>query len=381
MLKAELVDRERWMDEERYRRTLAVYQALPGPEAHELCCHLGMLAAGRLGAIAAGLGFMLPGLALTLLAAWLYARFGLRDPWALAAFAAVQAVVIGIILRAAVRLWGSLAGGATLSAIAVMAAIGQFLLVPFWLPLALGAGIAAAARWSTAAGHRGVAAASVAVAIATVTTVGAFHSVPASGLGPPGAVTGPGERPLTALFSTGLAGGLLTFGGAYTAIPVLRSQAVGTAAAPGWMDDAAFLDGVAIAGVLPGPLILFGAFVGFQGGGILGALALTAGIFLPAFAFPVIGFGLFERLLDRPALHAALDGIAAAAAGLIAATAVMLLISMARGAAEAPGGLVAALGLTAAGGLAAWRWRSPWCIPCSVFAAALVGVALRVALT
>ncbi len=38
---------------------LAVYQVLPGPEAHELCVHIGMLAGRRLGGFLAGLGFML----------------------------------------------------------------------------------------------------------------------------------------------------------------------------------------------------------------------------------------------------------------------------------------------------------------------------------
>ena len=34
-------------------------------------------------------------------------------------------------------------------------------------------------------------------------------------------------------------------------------------------------------GVLPAPLIIFGTFVGYMGGGLPGALAMTAGIFTP----------------------------------------------------------------------------------------------------
>ncbi|MBK9979371.1 MAG: chromate transporter [Gemmatimonadetes bacterium] len=59
MIREQLVDRERWISRERFHRVLAVYQALPGPEAHELCAYFGMLARGRSGAIVAGLGFML----------------------------------------------------------------------------------------------------------------------------------------------------------------------------------------------------------------------------------------------------------------------------------------------------------------------------------
>src|ERR671910_1290722 len=61
MIRAELVDEERWVSREQFNRALAVYQVLPGPEAHELCVYYGMLARGRIGGILAGLGFMLPG--------------------------------------------------------------------------------------------------------------------------------------------------------------------------------------------------------------------------------------------------------------------------------------------------------------------------------
>ena len=62
MLRRELVDDERWISSERFNRTLAVYQVLPGPEAQELCIYFGMLARGRLGGFLAGLSFLLPGL-------------------------------------------------------------------------------------------------------------------------------------------------------------------------------------------------------------------------------------------------------------------------------------------------------------------------------
>src|ERR671916_797771 len=61
MIKRECVDEEGWATEEAFRRTLAVYQVLPGPEAHELCVYFGRIRGGKRGAFAAGLGFMLPG--------------------------------------------------------------------------------------------------------------------------------------------------------------------------------------------------------------------------------------------------------------------------------------------------------------------------------
>src|SRR5204862_5452474 len=86
------------------------------------------------------------------------------------------------------------------------------------------------------------------------------------------------------IFLAGLKAGLLTFGGAYTVIPFLRESAVST---HHWLTDDQFVDGLALSGVLPAPLIIFSTFVGYLAGGLAGGLAMTVGIFLPAFLFPI----------------------------------------------------------------------------------------------
>ena len=58
MIRQELVEEEKWVSKERFNRVLAVYQALPGPEAHELCVFFGTMVGGRLGGFLAGLAFM-----------------------------------------------------------------------------------------------------------------------------------------------------------------------------------------------------------------------------------------------------------------------------------------------------------------------------------
>ena len=80
LIKRELVEEKRWITQSRFNRLLAIYQVLPGPEAHELCVHFGMMKRGRIGGLLAGLGFMLPGLILVLALAWLYQRLDLRQP-------------------------------------------------------------------------------------------------------------------------------------------------------------------------------------------------------------------------------------------------------------------------------------------------------------
>src|SRR5215218_4538305 len=104
MIKRELVEEERWIEPSRFNRLLAIFQVLPGPKAHELCVHFGMMKRGRLGGLLAGLGFMLPGLVLILALSWAYRRLDLTEPPLGPLFLGVQVGVIALIVRAVHRI-------------------------------------------------------------------------------------------------------------------------------------------------------------------------------------------------------------------------------------------------------------------------------------
>lgn len=307
MVKQALVEEERWISPERFSRLLAVMQILPGPEAHELCVHLGMVARGRMGGLLAGLGFMLPGFALMLGAAWLYKDWIVGNPAMISIFLGVQIAVLAIILRAVQRIGTHILEDRLLWLLAAMSMAATLANAPFWIPL-------------TAAGLAyGFAARPAAVMAVLAAAIGLAMLMP--GAGPAGTpAVAASEAGIIALFATGLKGGLLTFGGAYTAIPYVRTDTVGR----GWLSDASFLDGVAISGMLPAPLVIFATFAGYVVGGMPGALAITAGMFLPAFAFSMIFFERLEAAVENPALHRALAGVAAAVVGVIGATLLQL---------------------------------------------------------
>ena len=301
MLKRELVEEEKWVSSARFNRLLAVFQVLPGPEAHELCVHFGMIKRGRWGGIVAGLGFMLPGLLLILLLAWAYQRLDLaHGPWA-ALFLGVQVGVIALIARAVHRIGEHVLADRWLWGIALASAAAAMLDVSFWISLP------AAGVVYVLVGKRrlGLAALVVAAALAAALLSAAEVRPGAVATAASGAV---GALPL---FLSGMKAGLLTFGGAYTAIPFVRDDAVGR----GWVSDGQFLDGLALSGIIPAPLIIFATFVGFQAGGLGGALAMTAGIFLPAFAFSLLFFERLERVVEDQRLHGFLEGVAAGVAG------------------------------------------------------------------
>ncbi|MEP9400745.1 chromate efflux transporter [Sphingomonas sp. VNH70] len=352
MLRDALVERERWIDPARFNRLLAVLQVLPGPEAHELCVHMGMIARGRIGGLLAGLGFMLPGLVLMLLAGWAYTAFVAGSAALAAPLLGVQIVVLAVIARAVVRIGQHVVEGAGLAAIALAALLATLGGVPFWIVLA------AAGAIHAAGGRRLVVAGVIAVAALLAVLVRPMTLPDAA----PVATTTP---TLWLLFVAGLKGGLLTFGGAYTAIPYVRADTVGR----GWIGDATFLDGIALAGVLPAPLVIFATFVGYVSGGIGGALAITAGMFLPAFAFSLLFFERLEAIVAHPALHAVLNGVAAAVVGIIAATLVGLVTATA-GRVSQP---LVALILFAAALAVVWRVRGGWVTPAVLAAGALAG--------
>ncbi len=354
MIRHELVERERWVTNERFLRTLAIYQALPGPEAHELCVYFGVLSRGRLGGVLAGLGFMLPGFLLMFLLSWLYARHGIDQGRMAAAFAGVQPAVVALIARAIVRIGRRALTTAWLGVVAVLALLASLLGLHFLLTLG-GTGV----LYTLLRRRKRLAALALLVMLAA-SFLWMHVTPPVSGIQESATTARTASVP--SLFLSGLRTGLLTFGGAYTSIPFLQQDAV---VRGGFMTNRQFLDGIALGGVLPAPLIIFGTFVGYIGGGAAGALALTAGIFLPAFSFTLVGHQYLERAVHNPALHDFLDGITAGVVGLIAATT----LDLARSALTAP----ASFAIFAVALVVLALWRAGYAVAVVMFAAALAG--------
>ena len=312
MIRRELVDEERWIGSVSFNKLLAIMQVLPGPEAHELCVHLGIRAKGRIGGVLAGLGFMLPGFILMLALAWLYTRLRIEGTVLGALFLGIQAAVLAVILRAVHRIGEHILLDRSLWAIGVASAAASLLGVSFWIVLpAAGAAYALAST-----GRPGL----VAIVLTLAGLLAALSFVVGPGSAGVTAAAGVIAPSTAALFLAGLKGGLLTFGGAYTAIPFVRNDTVGR----GWMTDAQFLDGLALSGILPAPLVIFATFVGWVSGGPAGALAITAGMFLPAFAFSMLFYERLEALAEHKSLQMFLAGVAAGVVGVIAVTLVDL---------------------------------------------------------
>jgi chromate transporter len=304
MISKECVDEEHWVSQETFKKTLAVYQVLPGPEAHELCVYFGRIRGGKLGGLVAGLGFMLPGFVLMLGLSVLYAEAGLDEHFE-ELFYGLEAAVGALVAMAVVRLGRKFIDDVPLALIAAVA-FGLTLGVGLTFVLVLLISGIAYELW-TNAGRRDAAAASFSLTPLT-----------AAGL-----LVGVVTLSLTAeIFIEGLKAGLLTFGGAYTVVPFLHDSAV---SGHHWLTEDEFLDGLALGGILPAPMIIFSTFVGYQAGGLEGSLAMTFGIFLPAFVFPIFFHHGLVAVAENPRLRPFLLGVAAGVVGLIAAVTIEIL--------------------------------------------------------
>jgi chromate transporter len=304
MIKHECVDEESWVDEETFKKTLAVYQALPGPEAHELCVYFGRLRAGKLGGLLAGLGFMLPGFVLMLGLSVLYVEADLAGRLD-DLFYGLKAAVAALIATALVRLSRSFVTDVPLALIALAGFALTLLVSAGFLLVLLGAGLAYELWVNSSRWARRAHSATLGLPVLLAAAAGAITLSLA------------GE-----ILWEGLKTGLLSFGGAYTAIPYLQDVAVDS---KHWLTESQFVDGLAMGGVLPAPLIIFSTFVGYMAGDLAGGVTMTIGVFLPAFILPIFFHRRLVALADNRRARPFLLGVAAGVIGLIAAVGVEII--------------------------------------------------------
>jgi chromate transporter len=231
--------------------------------------------------------------------------------------------VIALIVRAVHRIGEHVVVDAWLWALAIASALAAAAGATFWITLPTAGLLYVLVRRNqyVPAGVVAIVAIVAGILLTQPNETGLFAGDAARAASAAGSAQAPS---LVAIFLSGLKAGLLTFGGAYTVIPFLRDDAVGN----GWMTDGQFLDGLALSGILPAPLIIFSTFVGYFGGGPLGAVAMTIGIFLPAFSFSLLFHERLEWVVQNKNFHTFLEGVSAGVVGLIATTTVELALTV-----------------------------------------------------
>lgn len=111
---------------------------------------------------------------------------------------------------------------------------------------------------------------------------------------------------------------LLAFGGGQSALPLIERVSV---AQRGWLTTEAFTSGVGFGYMAPGPVTITATFVGYQAGGVVGALAATLGMFVAPTLLSALAAAGMQRLARSRWVKAFGAGAAPAVVGLLGATA------------------------------------------------------------
>jgi len=275
---------------------------------------IGLLRAGKLGALAAWVGFTLPSAAA--LVAFAYGVDAFADPGAawlrglkLAAVAVVAHAVAGMarmltpdVPRVALALAAAAAalavGGVAgqLGPIAAGAAAGLLLLRPGERDAAPPLGVSLGRRLAATA------LAVFALLLAVLPLLRAATGATAVGV-----------------VDSFYRAGSLVFGGGHVVLPLLHAEVVPR----GWVTDEAFVAGYGAAQAVPGPLFTFAAYLGAAmepaPGGLAGAALALGAIFLPSFLLVAGVLPFWEAVRARPRVRAAVAGVNAAVVGLLLA--------------------------------------------------------------
>jgi chromate transporter len=285
-MERELVRNRGWLTPGEFLDLIGAANLIPGPNSTEVALYVGLRQGGWRGLLVSGAGFILPAVLLVLGCAWAYVRYGALAPVE-GVLRGVAPVVVAVVVHA---LWsfGKAAVRTPLLGLVGAAAVVVRLLGVTEIPVLLGAG--------------------------GLVLVGSRLSVGGSRLFSIELTTA------TGVFLLFLKVGAFVYGSGYVLLAFLQSGLVRA----GWLTQRQLLDAIAIGQATPGPVFTTATFVGYLLDDLPGAVAATAGIFLPAFILVPVSAALLPRLQSAPAARSFLDGVNVGAVALLAVVAVEL---------------------------------------------------------
>lgn len=312
IMQAEIQEKRQWVSKERFVEGLALVNALPGPAAAQLALFLGHARGGPWGAIAAGLGFILPAFFIMLALTWIYTTFGAL-PVVRGAFYGIGPVVLGIFAVAIYRLGTNAVKDRAQIALALGAAALIALTSIGLVPVLLAAGALGICRYHSRRPGL-IALASVVLGYALLmlaAQAGLALRLPA-GLASGNQGAAPTLLELGAFF---VKVGAFTFGGGLSILAFIEDQVVNQLS---WLTAREFVDGLALGQLTPGPIIMLAAFVGYKVGGAAGAAVAAAAIFLPSFVLMLPVIPALNRVKQATWVRAFMRGVGPAVIGAIA---------------------------------------------------------------
>jgi len=115
--------------------------------------------------------------------------------------------------------------------------------------------------------------------------------------------------------------GCFTFGGAYSAIPLIREVVL----SHGWLTDETLSHMIAVSESTPGPIMVnLATYIGSSQAGLFGALLATLAVVLPSFLVILLIAVLMRHAIKNKYVQAVLRGLKPCMIGVILATGVYM---------------------------------------------------------
>jgi len=344
VMHSELVEKKKWISNDRFLNALNYCMLLPGPEAQQLTIYIGWLLHKIPGGIVAGSLFVIPSMFILFALSYVYAAFGnvfLVESF----FNGLKASVMAIVFAAVIKIGKKSLKNSLLIGIAALSFIAIFFLkVPFPVIILSAAviGISGSIMFPQYFGTqktkeiKGLEDEGFVVVCENTYACHIYPSAKSSitiliscillWLIPIAVLYLSASRIFftEAVFFTKAA--FMTFGGAYS---VLAYIAQVTVEQYSWLTRPQMMDGLGLAETTPGPLIMVVQFVGFMAGwnhpgnfspffgAVIGSLTATYFTFLPCFMFIFLGAPYIEKFRDNRKISSALSGITAAVVGVV----------------------------------------------------------------
>ncbi len=118
---------------------------------------------------------------------------------------------------------------------------------------------------------------------------------------------------------------LFAFGGGFTSVPLMLHEIV---TVHSWMDEATFMNGIAMGQITPGPVVITATFVGYMLYGILGGIIATISVFTPSFLIVTVIEPYFNIIRKSFYVSKALKGIFSSFTGFLFTTTILFALNI-----------------------------------------------------
>jgi chromate transporter len=298
LMRREVVLKRGWMSEAHFLDLIGATNLIPGPNSTELAMHIGHERAGRIGLLVAGSCFILPAVFITGTIAWIYQQYG-QLPVVRPFIYGIQPAVLAVIVSLMIGLSKTALKNMQLALLGILAAIAVLIGVNEIYVL-FGTGILGVLLFLIKRKRN------------SVNSFVPFIFLQATSFSINGSTS---QRSTLQLFWIFLKIGSILYGSGYVLFAFLKVELLSR----GLLNERQLTDAIAVGQFTPGPVFSSATFVGWQIGGISGAIAATIGIFLPSFVLVALLNPIIPKLRKSAVMAAFLDTVNVASIAIVIA--------------------------------------------------------------